>query len=124
MEFHNAVGKHETQAGRQLCSVELLPYLVRDSQLVQLHLKASLSYTCYQWVERNGSYMRKEGIRLGAGVLCPRVELDNDEVGCRFDNLVFSPRAVAGAGTWEALTSVRSEFGCHSTSVSNSTGTR
>ena len=46
MEFHNAVGKHETQAGRQLCSVELLPYLVRDSQLVQLHLKASLSYTC------------------------------------------------------------------------------
>ena len=99
MEFHNAVGKHETQAGRQLCSVELLPYLVRDSQLVQLHLlKASLSYTCYQWVERNGSYMRKEGIRLGAGVLCPRVELDNDEVGCRFDNLVFSPRAVAGAG--------------------------
>ena len=98
MEFHNAVGKHETQAGRQLCSVELLPYLVRDSQLVQLHLKASLSYTCYQWVERNGSYMRKEGIRLGAGVLCPRVELDNDEVGCRFDNLVLSPRAVAGAG--------------------------
>ena len=51
MEFHNAVGKHETQAGRQLCSVELLPYLVRDSQL---HLKASLSYTCYSTNGWNG----------------------------------------------------------------------
>jgi hypothetical protein len=49
MEFHDAVGNHETQAGRQLGSEELL---LREPQRFGL-LKASLSYTCYggaEWV--------------------------------------------------------------------------
>jgi hypothetical protein len=44
MEFHRAVGNHETQAGRQLGSEELL---LRESLNDGL-LKASLSYT-YMW---------------------------------------------------------------------------
>jgi hypothetical protein len=47
MEFHHAVGNHETQAGRQLGSEELLLRgSLNDHGLL---VKASLSYTCYRW---------------------------------------------------------------------------
>ena len=81
MEFHDAVGNHETQAGRQLGSEELL---LREPQRFGL-LKASLSYTCYggaEWVVYEKRWGHK-GARLGAGVLCPIVELDSSGVGRR-----------------------------------------
>ena len=84
MEFHDAVGNHETQAGRQLGSEELL---LREPQRWASHVKASLSYTCYTGGRCGmGRYEKRrghKGARVGAGVLCPIVELDSSGVGRR-----------------------------------------
>ena len=62
MEFHDAVGNHETQAGRQLGSEELL---LREPQRWASREGVALVHVLP--VERNGSYMRKEGAIKGPG---------------------------------------------------------
>jgi len=63
MEFHDAVGNHETQAGRQLGSEELL---LREPQRWASREGVALVQHVLP-VERNGSYMRKEGAIKGPG---------------------------------------------------------
>jgi hypothetical protein len=66
MEFHDAVGNHETQAGRQLGSEELL---LREPQRSWAS-REGVALVHVLPVERNGSYMvymRKDGAIKGPG---------------------------------------------------------